>query len=54
MKQTPASNLLAGIVGFSLRYKGVVIALAVLLAGYGFYAFTGAKYEVFPEFAPPR
>ncbi len=45
---------LAAIVGFSLRYKGVVIALAMLLAGYGFYAFSGAKYDVFPEFAPPQ
>ncbi|MBN9424262.1 MAG: acriflavin resistance protein [Candidatus Accumulibacter sp. 66-26] len=45
---------LAAIVGFSLRYRGVVIALAVLLAGYGLYAFSGAKYDVFPEFAPPQ
>ena len=54
MKPAPLSGLLAGIVGFSLHYKGVVIALAALLAGYGFYAFTGAKYDVFPEFAPPQ
>lgn len=54
MKPTAASGLLAAIVGFSLRYKGVVIALAALLAAYGFYAFTGARYDVFPEFAPPQ
>lgn len=54
MKPTSTTGLLAAIVGFSLRYKGVVIALAVLLSGYGFYAFSGAKYDVFPEFAPPQ
>ena len=45
---------LAAILGFSLRYRGVVIALAVLLAAYGAYVFNGAKYDVFPEFAPPQ
>ncbi|MDA8127941.1 MAG: efflux RND transporter permease subunit [Betaproteobacteria bacterium] len=54
MKPAAASGPLAAIVGFSLRHKGVVIALAALLAAYGFYAFTGARYDVFPEFAPPQ
>ncbi|SHM68260.1 heavy metal efflux pump, CzcA family [Duganella sacchari] len=54
MTTASRTGLLAAIVGFSLRYKGVVIALAVLLAAYGFYAFSGAKYDVFPEFAPPQ
>jgi len=54
MRHASRAGWLAAIVGFSLRYKGVVIALAVLLAGYGFYAFSGAKYDVFPEFAPPQ
>ncbi|ODS89990.1 MAG: acriflavin resistance protein [Devosia sp. SCN 66-27] len=54
MKQASRTGLLAAIVGFSLRYRGVVIALALVLVGYGFYAFTGAKYDVFPEFAPPQ
>lgn len=54
MSQASRTGWLAAIVGFSLRYRGVVIALAVLLAGYGLYAFSGAKYDVFPEFAPPQ
>ncbi|MBV8619208.1 MAG: efflux RND transporter permease subunit [Curvibacter sp.] len=54
MKDHLHAGWLAAIVGFSLRYRGVVIALAALLAGYGFYAFSGAKYDVFPEFAPPQ
>jgi CzcA family heavy metal efflux pump len=54
MKPAPISGPLAGIIGFCLRYKGVVLALAVLFAAYGFYAFSGAKYDVFPEFAPPQ
>lgn len=54
MTSASRTGVLAAIVGFSLRYKGVVIALAVLLTAYGFYAFSGAKYDVFPEFAPPQ
>lgn len=54
MTQPSRTGLLAAIVGFSLHYRGVVIALAVLLAAYGLYAFTGAKYDVFPEFAAPQ
>lgn len=42
------------IVEFSLRFRGIVIALACALAGYGIYAFTQAAYDVFPEFAPPQ
>lgn len=45
--------MLNQIVHFSVRFRGVVIALACALAGYGVYAFTQAKYDVFPEFAPP-
>ena len=54
MELSPRRGLLAGIIGFSLRYHGVVIALALLFAGYGLYALTGASYDVFPEFAPPQ
>ena len=54
MEPSPRRGLLAGIIGFSLRYHGVVIALALLFAGYGLYALTGASYDVFPEFAPPQ
>jgi CzcA family heavy metal efflux pump len=45
--------MLNSIVHFSIRFRGVVIALACALAGYGAYSFTQAKYNVFPEFAPP-
>jgi CzcA family heavy metal efflux pump len=46
--------MLKRIVRGSLRFRGVVIALALTLAGYGIYAFTQADYDVFPEFAPPQ
>jgi CzcA family heavy metal efflux pump len=45
--------MLNAIVGFSLRFRGVVLSLAIALLGYGLYALTQAKYDVFPEFAPP-
>lgn len=54
MEPSPRRGLLASIIGFSLRYYGVVIALALLFAGYGLYALSGASYDVFPEFAPPQ
>ena len=47
------TGVLSAIVGFSLRFRGVVIALALLLTIYGVYTLTKAKYDVFPEFAPP-
>ncbi len=46
--------MLTAIVRFSLRFRGVIIALAFILAGYGFYSLSLAKYDVFPEFAPPQ
>ncbi|MDL2717676.1 MAG: efflux RND transporter permease subunit [Acidobacteriota bacterium] len=46
--------MLNAIVGFSIRFRGVVVALASALLVYGFYALTQAKYDVFPEFAPPQ
>ena len=45
--------MLSAIVRFSLRFRGVVIALACVLLGYGVYSLTHTKYDVFPEFAPP-
>lgn len=54
MNPIPRTGLLAAVIGFSLRYKGAVITLALLFAGYGLYAFSGARYDVFPEFAPPQ
>ena len=46
--------MLTGIVRFSLRFRGIVIALAVALLVYGSYSLTRANYDVFPNFAPPQ
>ena len=45
--------MLNGIVRFSLRFRGVVLALALAFLGYGIYSLTQARFSVFPEFAPP-
>ena len=44
----------AALIGFSIRFRGVVLALACVLLGYGIYTLLQAKYDVFPEFAPPQ
>jgi CzcA family heavy metal efflux pump len=44
----------AAIIGFSIRFRGIVIALACILVAYGVYSLGRAKYDVFPEFAPPQ
>ncbi len=46
--------MLTAIVHFSLRFRGIILALAIALLGYGFYTLQQAKYDVFPEFAPAR
>ncbi len=46
--------MLTAIVRFSLRFRGVVIALMAVFLGYGVYTLTQAQYDVFPEFAPPQ
>jgi CzcA family heavy metal efflux pump len=46
--------MLKAIVAFSLRFRGIVIALACLAFGYGIYSALNAKLGVFPEFAPPQ
>jgi len=45
--------MLNHIVQFSLKFRGVVIALACLLTGYGLFVAAHSKLDVFPEFAPP-
>ncbi len=45
--------MLSSIVGFSIRRRWIVVALACLLLGYGIYTLEHARYDVFPEFAPP-
>lgn len=46
--------MLTSIVRFSVRFRGVVIALAAAFLVYGIVVLGRAKYDVFPEFAPPR
>ncbi len=46
--------MLRAIVEFSLRLRGIVIAIACLAVLYGLYATEHARLGVFPEFAPPR
>ncbi|MDG0027556.1 efflux RND transporter permease subunit [Trinickia sp. Y13] len=45
--------MLQAIIRFSLRFRGVIYALALTAAGYGIYSTTRANLDVFPEFAPP-
>jgi len=44
--------VLAAIVRFSVRFRGVVLALALLLLGYGVYDLRRAGLDIFPEFSP--
>ena len=46
--------MLNRIVHFSLRFRGVVVALACLLVAYGIHVSYHAKLDVFPNFVPPQ
>src|SRR5882757_6857778 len=46
--------MLNWIVHFSLKFRGVVVALACVLIGYGIYVAENAKLDVFPNFVPPQ
>lgn len=46
--------MLNHIVQLALRHRGVVLALAVLVVGYGIYIAAQAKLDVFPEFVQPQ
>src|ERR1700709_1304947 len=46
--------MLQSIVHFSLRFRGIVVALACLMTGYGLFVASRAKLDVFPEFVPPQ
>lgn len=46
--------MLQALVRFSIRFRDVVIALACVLVAYGVYVVGRAKYDVYPEFAPPQ
>jgi Cu/Ag efflux pump CusA len=45
--------MLNRILQLSLRYRGVVISLACVILAYGAHVALRAKFDVFPEFAPP-
>lgn len=44
--------MLAALVRISIRFHGIVIALAALLLVYGSYRFFHAGLDIFPEFSP--
>lgn len=46
--------MLAYLIRFSIRYYGIIIALAFLVLAYGSYRFSNAGLDVFPEFAPKQ
>src|SRR6266404_5666413 len=46
--------MLRSLVHFSLKFRGVVIALACVLLGYGLYVAAHAKLDVFPNFVQPQ
>jgi CzcA family heavy metal efflux pump len=46
--------MLQALVSFSLRFRGIVLALACLLLGYGLYVANHAKLDVFPNFVQPQ
>ena len=46
--------MLRGLVSWSIRRRGLVAALACLMTVYGIYVTGRAKFDVYPEFAPPQ
>ena len=46
--------MLQALVHFSLKYRGVVVALACVLLGYGIHVARNAKLDVFPSFVQPQ
>ncbi len=46
--------MLSTLVRFSIRFYGVVIAVAILLLCYGSYQFSTAGLDIFPEFSPKQ
>jgi len=46
--------MLNAIVHWALRFRGVVLALACVLLGYGVWVAMHAKLDVFPDFVPPQ
>jgi len=52
--RSTATGPQAALISFAIRFRGIVLALACTVAGYGVFALGNAKYDVFPEFAPPQ
>ena len=46
--------MISFIVRQSIRYPGVVVALALTIILYGLYVLTRANLDVFPEFSPSQ
>jgi CzcA family heavy metal efflux pump len=44
----------AALIRFSIRFRAVIVALACIVLAYGVNVLYRAKYDVFPEFAPPQ
>lgn len=46
--------MLQRLVDFSIRFRGIVLALACLATGYAIYVTRHAKFDVYPDFVPPQ
>src|SRR5690242_14785174 len=46
--------MLTRLIGLSIKYRGVVIALACVIAAFGVYTTMNTRYDVYPEFSPPQ
>ncbi len=46
--------MLSKLVAISIRFRGAVVAIACLIIGYGIYSAWHARFDVYPEFAPPQ
>ncbi len=46
--------MIRSVVGFSVRFRGVLIALALGTVAYGLSVLSRARLDIYPEFAPPQ
>ncbi len=46
--------MLQRLIRSSLRFRGIVLALACVTLGYGMYVARNSRYDVYPEFVPPQ
>ncbi len=46
--------MLQALVDFSIRFRGIVLALACLVLVYGALAIRKAKFDIYPDFVPPQ